>query len=98
MRYRWQTGATAWLLHRITGAAVGIYLFSTGSFSTELFFPWQGSKVGDISIENIIKVIKSDPAYLEWKQNVTGFKLGFSRHPEYEVYSRNSTHWDAGVA
>jgi len=26
MRYRWQTGATAWLLHRITGAAVGIYL------------------------------------------------------------------------
>jgi succinate dehydrogenase / fumarate reductase, cytochrome b subunit len=26
MRYRWQTGATAWLLHRITGAAVGLYL------------------------------------------------------------------------
>jgi len=26
MRYRWQTGATAWLLHRVTGAAVGIYL------------------------------------------------------------------------
>jgi succinate dehydrogenase / fumarate reductase cytochrome b subunit len=26
MRYRWQTGATAWLIHRITGAAVGIYL------------------------------------------------------------------------
>jgi succinate dehydrogenase / fumarate reductase cytochrome b subunit len=26
MRYRWQTGATAWLLHRITGAAVGVYL------------------------------------------------------------------------
>lgn len=25
MRYRWQTGATAWLIHRITGAAVGIY-------------------------------------------------------------------------
>ncbi|MEW6659094.1 MAG: ammonia-forming cytochrome c nitrite reductase subunit c552 [Thermodesulfobacteriota bacterium] len=66
--------------------------------STGVFFPWQGSKEGDISIENIIKVIKSDPAYLEWQQAVTGFKLGFSRHPEYEVYSRNSTHWQAGVA
>ncbi|MHB8068557.1 MAG: ammonia-forming cytochrome c nitrite reductase subunit c552 [Desulfobaccales bacterium] len=66
--------------------------------STDVFFPWQGSKEGDISIENIIKVIKSDPAYLEWKQTVTGFKLGFSRHPEYEVYSKNSTHWQAGVS
>ena len=26
MRYKWQTGASAWLIHRITGAAVGIYL------------------------------------------------------------------------
>ncbi|NWF54760.1 MAG: succinate dehydrogenase, cytochrome b556 subunit [Syntrophaceae bacterium] len=26
MRYKWQTGAMAWLFHRITGAAVGIYL------------------------------------------------------------------------
>ncbi len=66
--------------------------------SIDLFFPWQGSKEGDISIENIIKVIRSDPAYLEWKQNVTGFKLGFIRHPEYEFYSRDSTHWQAGVA
>lgn len=66
--------------------------------STDVFFPWQGSKEGDISIENIIKVIKSDPAFLEWKQTVTGFKLGFSRHPEYEVYSKNSTHWQAGVS
>ena len=66
--------------------------------STDVFFPWKGSKEGDISIENIIKVIKSDPSLLEWKQTVTGFKLGYSRHPEYEVYSRNSTHWQAGVA
>jgi nitrite reductase (cytochrome c-552) len=66
--------------------------------SIDVFFPWQGSKVGDISIENIIKVIKSDPAYLEWKQSVTGLKLAFSRHPEYEVYSRNSTHWQANVS
>jgi len=66
--------------------------------SIDVFFPWQGSKEGDISIENIIKVIKSDPAFLEWKQNVSGFKLGYSRHPEYEVYSRNSTHWNANVS
>jgi len=26
MRYRWQTGAMAWLIHRITGAVVGLYL------------------------------------------------------------------------
>ena len=66
--------------------------------SVGVFFPWQGSKFGDISIENIIKILKSDPAYLEWKQTVTGFKVGFSRHPEFEVYSRNSVHWNANVA
>lgn len=66
--------------------------------SVDVFFPWQGSKMGDISIENIIKVYNSDPANLEWKQEVTGFKLAFSRHPEFELYSKNSTHWNAGVA
>jgi nitrite reductase (cytochrome c-552) len=54
--------------------------------------------MGDISIENIIKLIKSDPALGEWKQNVTGFKLAFCRHPEFELYSRNSVHWNANVA
>jgi nitrite reductase (cytochrome c-552) len=66
--------------------------------SVGLFFPYQGSKEGDISVENIIKVLKSDPSYLEWKQNVTGFKLGFIRHPEYEFYTRGSTHWQAGAS
>jgi nitrite reductase (cytochrome c-552) len=66
--------------------------------STSVFFPWQGSKVGNVSIENIIKVLKSDPAYLEWKQNVTGFKVGFIRHPEYEFFSNNSVHYQAGAA
>lgn len=66
--------------------------------SVDVFFPWQGSKVGDISMENIIKVIRSDPHYGEWKQNVTGYKFGFIRHPEYELYSRNSTHWNANVS
>jgi len=66
--------------------------------SVGVFFPWQGSKVGNITIENIIKKIKSDPSYGEWKQNVTGFKLGFIRHPEYELFSNNSVHWKAGAS
>ena len=66
--------------------------------STGVLFPWQGSKEGDISIENIIKVLKSDPAYGEWKQGVTGFKFGFIRHPEYELFSRNSVHWQANAS
>jgi nitrite reductase (cytochrome c-552) len=66
--------------------------------SIGLFFPWQGSRMGGITIENIIKKIRSDPSYLEWKQNVTGFKLPFIRHPEFELFSNNSVHWKAGAA
>lgn len=66
--------------------------------STAVFFPWQGSKMGNISVENIVKVIKSDPAYGEWKQNVTGYKVGYIRHPEYEFFSMNSVHYQANVA
>jgi nitrite reductase (cytochrome c-552) len=66
--------------------------------STGVFFPWQGSKYGNISVENIIKKIRSDPSYGEWKQNVTGFKMAFIRHPEYELFSNNSVHWKAGAA
>jgi nitrite reductase (cytochrome c-552) len=66
--------------------------------STSVFFPWQGSKTGEISVENIIKVIRSDPANGEWKQAVTGFKVGFMRHPEYEFFTNNSVHSKAGAA
>lgn len=66
--------------------------------STGVFFPWQGSTLGNISAENIIKKIRSDPSYGEWKQTVTGFKLAFIRHPEYELFSNNSVHWKAGAA
>ena len=65
--------------------------------SVNLFFPWQRSRYGRIGIEEIIAVLKSDPAYLEWKQGVTGFKLGYIRHPEFELYSNQSTHWSAGL-
>ncbi len=66
--------------------------------SAGLFFPWQGSAWGNIPVENVIKKIRSDPAYGEWKQNVTGFKMAFIRHPEFELFSNNSVHWKAGAA
>lgn len=66
--------------------------------STGVFFPWQGSTWGNISVENIIKKIRSDPSYGEWKQGVTGFKMAFIRHPEFELFSNNSVHWKAGAA
>lgn len=66
--------------------------------SENVFFPWQNSKEGHIAIEDIIKTIRSDPSHLEWTQAVTGFKLGFLRHPEYELFSNDSTHWASGLA
>lgn len=66
--------------------------------SIGVFFPWQGSKWGGITVENVIKKIRSDDSYREWKQNVTGFKMGFIRHPEFELFSNNSVHWKAGAA
>lgn len=65
--------------------------------SVGIYFPWQGSKMGGISIENIVKRLRSDSTVLEWKQNVTGFKMPFIRHPEYELFTYNSVHWKAGV-
>jgi len=66
--------------------------------SIGVFFPWQNSKWGKITIEDIIKKIRSNDSYLEWRQNVTGFKLGFIRHPEYELFSSNSVHWNGGAS
>lgn len=66
--------------------------------SVGVFFPWQGSTMGNITIENIIKKIRSDDSYKEWKQTVTGFKMAFIRHPEFELFSNNSVHWKAGAA
>jgi nitrite reductase (cytochrome c-552) len=64
----------------------------------ELIFPWQGSSEGHITVENIIEVVKDEPSYYEWKQNVTGFKLAFIRHPEYEFFTARSVHAKAGLS
>jgi nitrite reductase (cytochrome c-552) len=66
--------------------------------SVGLFFPWQNSKWGAITMEDIIKKIRSDDSFREWKQTVTGFKLAFIRHTEFELFSNNSVHWKAGAA
>ncbi|MBM9603741.1 ammonia-forming cytochrome c nitrite reductase subunit c552 [Desulfopila inferna] len=66
--------------------------------SDGIYFPWQTSTWGNISVENIIEKIRSDPNNKEWTQSVTGFKLAFMRHPEFELYSYQSTHWQAGAS
>ena len=66
--------------------------------STDVIFPWDESSWGKITIENIIRKLRSTPGSGEWTQSVTGFKLSFIRHPEFELYSNNSVHWQAGVA
>jgi len=66
--------------------------------SVGIYFPWQGSKPGDISVENVIKQIRADASVGEWKQKVTGYKMAFMRHPEYELFSRGSVHWKAGAS
>ncbi len=64
----------------------------------DVTLPWTGSKWGDISIENIIRDLLTDTKRIEWKQKVTGFDMPFIRHPEFELFSRGSTHFNAGLA
>ena len=66
--------------------------------SVGLYFPWQNSKFGAITIEDIIKQIRSDETIKEWKQSVTGYKMAFIRHPEYELWTNNSVHFKAGAS
>jgi len=66
--------------------------------STGVYFPWQNSKWGAITIEDIIKRLRSDETVKEWKQTVTGFKLAFIRHPEFEFWTNNSVHFKAGAS
>lgn len=66
--------------------------------SVGLYFPWQKSKWGAITIENIIQQLRTDQTVKEWKQSVTGFKLAFIRHPEFELWTNNSVHYKAGAS
>jgi nitrite reductase (cytochrome c-552) len=66
--------------------------------SVGIYFPWQKSKWGNITIEDLIKQFRSDPSIGEWKQNVTGYKMAFIRHPEYEMFTNKSVHWKADAS
>jgi nitrite reductase (cytochrome c-552) len=66
--------------------------------SVGVFFPWQNSKWGNITIEDVILTIRQNPEVKEWTQKVTGFKLAFIRHPEFELFTNNSVHWRAGAS
>jgi nitrite reductase (cytochrome c-552) len=66
--------------------------------SVGIYFPWHGSTWGKISVENVIKQIRNDPSVREWKQKVTGYRLPFMRHPEFELFSYDSVHWKAGAS
>ncbi len=63
----------------------------------DVVLPWSGSKWGGITIENIIKDLLGNPDRLEWKQAVTGFSMPFIRHPEFEMFSNGSVHFNAGL-
>ena len=64
----------------------------------DITLPWTGAKWGDISIELIVKDLLKDYKRIEWKQKVTGFDMPFIRHPEFEMFTKSSTHYNAGLA
>jgi len=64
----------------------------------DVALPWTGGKWGNISIENIIKDLLTDTKRIEWKQKVTGFDMPFIRHPEFEMFTKGSVHFNAGLA
>jgi len=66
--------------------------------SEGILFPWKYAKWGNITIEAVIKQIKEENLR-EWKHNVTNYRMGHIRHPDFEIFaSPGSIHWAAGVA
>lgn len=65
--------------------------------SIDLIFPWDDSQWENITIENIEKTIEENQLY-EWTHKITGMRMGHIRHPEFELFSNNSTHWAAGLS
>ncbi|MRR11306.1 ammonia-forming cytochrome c nitrite reductase subunit c552, partial [bacterium] len=68
-----------------------------GDTVLDVDFPWEGSEWGAITVENIIVSLETDPKRLEWKQAVTGMKLGFIRHPDVEFFTAGSVHMKQGL-
>lgn len=68
-----------------------------GKVAGDVLPPWEGSSWGNISIEHIIKDLLTDFQREEWTQKTTGFRMPYIRHPEFELFSKSSVHWNAGV-
>lgn len=68
-----------------------------GAKSVDVDFPWEGGEWGAITVEDIIANLESQKPRLEWTQAVTGFKLGFIRHPDFEFFSDDSIHYRFGL-
>jgi nitrite reductase (cytochrome c-552) len=60
--------------------------------------PWTDASWGNISIEKIIKDLRTDYVREEWTQQVTGFRMPYIRHPEMELFTKSSPHFNAGLA
>ena len=65
--------------------------------SVDVLFPWRKAEWEEITIEAIVEQTREDELY-EWEHAVTGMDMGHIRHPEFELYSNNSTHWEAGLS
>lgn len=68
-----------------------------GTRSVDVDFPWEGGKWGAITVETIIADLEEQQPRHEWNQQVTGFKLGFIRHPDLEFFSAGSPHFNSGA-
>ncbi|MHB1340872.1 MAG: ammonia-forming cytochrome c nitrite reductase subunit c552 [Coriobacteriia bacterium] len=69
-----------------------------GTTVLDVDFPWEGGEWGAITVEDIINNIETQEHRHEWVQQVTGFKLGFIRHPDVEFLTAGSAHFEAGVS
>lgn len=73
-------------------------LLKDGGTVVDVDFPWEGGEWGAITVEDIIANLESQPKRIEWQQSVTGFKLGFIRHPDIEFFTAGSPHAKAGAS
>lgn len=69
---------------------VNYYFAGEGKYLT---FPWKnGTRIEDIA------AYYDDIGFKDWMHNITDAPMIKIRHPEYEIYTANSTHYKAGVA
>ncbi|MCP4132092.1 MAG: ammonia-forming cytochrome c nitrite reductase subunit c552 [bacterium] len=69
-----------------------------GKVAGDVQLPWTGTEWGNISVEKIVEDLRKDFKREEWTQKVTGFRMPYIRHPEFELFSKSSVHWNAGLS